>query len=198
MAEIIKAASPKLVKKDSYLAMLNAVTILDAAREQGRALLGEAEAQRAAALADAREQGRAEGLLAYVAQTRELESALANFYRNAEPGMVRLALGVARKVLGAEVRTRPEAIAELVRDAIAGVRQARRVTIAVHPSQVEPLRARSHQLELSTACEVQVVGRADMDPAGCLIESDCGIVDARLETRIDTLERALLGTRRPG
>jgi len=198
MAEIIKATSPKLVKKESYLAMLNAVTILDAAREQGRALLREAEAQQAEALAEAREQGRAEGLLTYVGRTTELESALADFYRNAEPGIVRLALGVARKVLGAEVQTRPEAIAELVRDAIAGVRQARRVTIAVHPAQAENLRARAHQLELSTACEVQVVGRTDIDPAGCLIESDCGIVDARLETRLETLERALLGTRRPG
>lgn len=197
MAEIIKASSPKLVKKESYLAMLNAVTILDAAREQGRTLLREAEAQREAALAEAQEQGRAEGLLAYVEKTRELDAALTGFYRNAEPGIVRLALGIAGKLLGAEVRTRPEAIAELVRDALAGVRQARRVTIAVNPANVERLRERSHQLELSTACEVQVVGRADLDPAGCLIESDCGIVDARLETRLETLERALLGTRRP-
>jgi len=196
MAEIIKATSPKLVKKDSYLAMLTAVAILDAAREQGRAILREAEAQRDESFTAAREEGLAEGLRAYLAETRQLESALAAFYKNSEPALVRLSLGIARKLLGVELSTRPAAIADLVRDSLAGVRHARRVTIAVHPSQVEPLKAQSQTLELSASCEVQVVGRDDIDPLGCLIDSDCGIIDARLETRLATLERAILPTRR--
>lgn len=196
MAEIIKATSPKLVKKDSYLAMLNAVAILDAAREQGRTILQEAEAQRAELFAVAREQGLADGLRAYLAETRQLESALSDFYKNSEPALIRLSLGIARKLLGVELAIRPAAIADLVRDSLAGVRHARRATIAVHPSQVEPLKAHSATLELSASCEVQIIGREDIDPLGCLIDSDCGIIDARIETRLSTLERALLPTRR--
>jgi flagellar assembly protein FliH len=192
MAEIIKGAGPKLVKKDSYLAMLNAVSILDAAREQGRAILREAEAQREQVLAEARAEGEAEGLRTYLTQGQELEAALRRFYQTAEPELVRLSLGIAAKLLGNELQARPEAIAAVVRDALAGVRQARRMTIAVHPTRVGALQAQVHLLELSTGCEVQVLGREDVDPAGCLIDSDCGIVDARIETRLATLERALL------
>lgn len=192
MAEIIKGTEPKLVKKDSYLAMLNAVSILDAAREQGRAILREAEAQREQVLAEARAEGEAAGLRTYLTQGQELEAALRQFYQTAEPELVRLSLGIAAKLLGSELQARPEAIAAVVRDALAGVRQARRMTIAVHPTRVGALQAQVHLLELSTGCEVQVLGREDVDPAGCLIDSDCGIVDARIETRLATLERALL------
>src|SRR3712207_6682736 len=46
MEKIIKAAAaPKLVKKETYAAILDAVTILDTAREQARAILRDAEAR---------------------------------------------------------------------------------------------------------------------------------------------------------
>lgn len=192
MAEILKAGSPKVVKKETFLAMMNAVTILDTAREQGRRLIDAAKAQSEQVLAEAREAGEAEGLRRYVEESVKLEASITNFYDKSEPDLVRLAMAVARKLLGGELEARPEAVACIVRDALAGIRQARRVTISVHPSRVPAIRARLHTLELAASCEVQVTANEDLDPAGCWIDSDFGIVDARLETRLSTLERALL------
>jgi flagellar biosynthesis/type III secretory pathway protein FliH len=106
--------------------------------------------------------------------------------------MVRLSIAIARKLLGGELQAKPEAIAQIVRDALAGVRQARRVTITVHPSQIAVLQSQLQSLELSAACEVRIAGRQDLDPAGCLVDSDFGVVDARIETRLATIERAML------
>jgi type III secretion protein L len=192
MAEILKAGSPKVVKKESFLAMMNAVTILDTAREQGRRLIEAAKAQSEQALAAAREAGEAEGLRRYLDESAKLDASIHAFYAKSEPDMVRLAMAVARKLLGGELEARPEAVACIVRDALAGIRQARRVTITVHSSQAAALRTQLHTLELAASCEVQVTAREDLDPAGCLIDSDFGIIDARLETRLATLERALL------
>ncbi len=196
MAEILKAGSPKIVKKETFLAMMNAVTILDTAREQGRRLIEAAKAQSEQVFEDARATGEAEGLRRYMDESAKLNESINNFYAKSEPDMVRLAMAIARKLLGGELAARPEAVARIVRDALAGIRQARRVTITVHTSQLAVLQTQLHTLELATSCEVQVTAREDLDPAGCLIDSDFGIIDARLETRLATLERALLRTAR--
>ena len=196
MAEILKAGSPKVVKKETFLAMMNAVTILDTAREQGRRLIDAAKAQSEQVLAEARAAGEAEGLRRYMDESAKLDASINAFYAKSEPDMVRLSMAIARKLLGGELEARPEAVARIVRDALAGIQQARRVTIAVHPSHAATLLAQRHTLELSAACEVQVTAREDIDPAGCLIDSDFGIIDARLETRLATIERAMLRTAR--
>jgi flagellar biosynthesis/type III secretory pathway protein FliH len=82
-------------------------------------------------------------------------------------------------------------LAGMVRQALAGLRQARRVTMQVHPSQAEALRARTAELSLSASCEVQVLAAPAIEPGGCLIETELGSVDARLETQFAVLERAL-------
>jgi len=69
------------------------------------------------------------------------------------------------------------------------------VVIQVHPSHADALRANASLLDLSSTAELQVIGNARLPLGGCLIETEMGMVDARLETQLHLVERAL--TRRP-
>ena len=66
------------------------------------------------------------------------------------------------------------------------------MVIQVHPAQVEVLRQRARELDLSSTCEIQVMADAALVLGDCLIESELGLVDARLETQFAVIERVLL------
>jgi len=193
MAEIIKgaASTTRLVKKDSFDAMLDAVAILDAAREQARGVLHEAERQRQQMIESARLEGEAEGLRQYLSAIEDVTRQADSYFVSAEAQLVRLSTGIARKIVGEELRTSPEAIARIVREALGSVRQARRITVKVDPTQVESLRTQTHVLELSSSCDLQVTGSTAVGPGGCQIESDIGLVDARLDTQLRVIENVL-------
>jgi type III secretion protein L len=194
MAEIIKGATTtttKLVKKESFGAMLDAVAILDAAREQARGVLREAESERQRMLESARLEGEAEGLHRYLSAIEDVTRQADSYFASAEAQLVRLSTGIARKIVGEELRASPETIARIVREALGSVRQARRVTVKVDPTHVESLRTQTHLLELSSSCDLQVTGSTAAGPGGCLIESDLGLVDARLDTQLRVIENVL-------
>jgi type III secretion system HrpE/YscL family protein len=199
-AKIIKAtaeAEPagdalKLVKKDAFAAMLDAVTILDTAREQARAIQRDAEDRAAKSIEEARSKGRQEGLERYLKAIVEAQQALDAFYDTAEPELVRLAGGIARKIVGEELQTSPETIVKIVREALATGRHARQIAIRVYPTDVAEIRAHVAQLGLAASCDVQVIPSDAVGNGGCTIESEFGIIDARLDTQLRVIEGSLL------
>jgi type III secretion protein L len=178
------AADPKLVKKEAYTAVLDAVTILDTAREQARAILRDAEARAAETIQQARRRGEDEGLARYLAAIAEAQQSLEKLYSAAEGDLVRLAIGVARKIVGEELQASPDTVLKIVREALAAGRQARQVTVKVHPTSAAHVR--------KSMPDVQVVAVESVAPGGCVIESEFGIVDAQLETQLRVMERSLL------
>ena len=205
MAEIIKAApakapglhhpAPKLVKRESFAALNEAAAILEGAHAQAARILAAAEHERERITAQARRDGEAEGLRRYLDAIAGVSARLDEFYQKAEPELVKLATGVARKIVSTELTSQPDTIVQMVRQALTGVRQARRVVIQVPPPHVENLRAQASELDLSSTCEIQVMADASLAPGGCRIETELGLVDARLETQLSIIEQALL--RRP-
>ena len=107
MAEIIKAApakapglqfpEQKLVKKDSFAAMNEAASILDAARLQAKHILENAEEQAKQAIAQAHQDGEARGLERYLTAITEAQTSVESFYSKAEPELVRLAAAIKAK-----------------------------------------------------------------------------------------------------
>lgn len=174
------------------------------AQERAREILADAERQaeaiRAAAIAEADEvrrraeaagweagQARAAEIIARAAAERD--AALAS----AERDVVELALGVAAKILGREVER--GAAVDIVAQALSAVRRARRVRVRISPLDAESVRAREPELAARLAqgagldlCEDPSIARG-----GCLVETENGVVDARLETQLEALRRALLG-----
>jgi type III secretion system HrpE/YscL family protein len=163
------------------------------ASERARAIVERAEAQaeatRDAALADARAQARAELAAQLLELAAEREKQLAAL----EPQVIQLALLAAKRIVGDELAANPSRVADLVAPLLARVRRARQVTLRVHPddrSQLEAslaaLRTRS-ELAGSLALETDpALGRGD-----CVVISDAGVLDARIDTQLHALARAL-------
>lgn len=196
--KIVKAAdsvTPKLVKRESISAMLDAVAILDTAREQARAILRDAENRHGETLAEAKLNGEGEGLRHYLEAISTLREEADAHYAQAEVELVKLGSAIARKIVGEELRSSEKTIVSIAREALASARRAKSIVIRAHASDARALTKQKTNLRLPAACTVEIQADSTLEPGGCVIESELGIVDARLETQLKVIEAALL--RRP-
>ncbi len=112
--------------------------------------------------------------------------------RDVEADLVQLALAVARKIVGRDVSLGPDVVTRIIREALGQVEHAGRITIKLNPADLELLADIKPQL-LSGLPEA---GRAAFEPdegiarGGCLIETDGGEVDARIERQFQVVEEA--------
>ena len=177
----------------------------DVATQSAR--LGELVATREAALADARERAREEGLEIGRAEGRaaaaeEIAAALDALREGAarervrrRDALVTLALGVVRRI--ADDVAPVERLAALARTAAAELVDEPRLTLHVHPSRREALRARLCADEASSAAAGErrgvdaVVADAALGPEEAYLETAGGRVAIDLDTQLDTIAEHL-------
>jgi type III secretion protein L len=182
-----------------HAAVQRARGVLAAAEAEARRIREAAEAESQRVVAAAEEAGRQEGLaraaVALAAAAAERDRLLAS----AEPELVRLALAVASRVVAREVALDMGVVTRIASEALEAARERCQVVVRVAPADAAALRAEEPRL-------LQALGRARSveireDPAigrgGVVVETEAGTVDARIETRLETLRRALLGEEAP-
>jgi len=155
------------------------------------------DAGRAEGLKQGHEQGLAEGRRRAEAEFSQARAALAaglealaaerrRVLAEGRAAALRLALAVARKVIHHEVRQSGEAAARVVDAAIKAAQEATVVRVRVHPgdrARIEEARGDQPPLAL---VEDQAIGRG-----GCIVETDCGSIEATVESQWDVVRAAL-------
>lgn len=168
--------------------------VLDAASFEAERRVIEAQAE----ADDIREAARAQGYEDGLAEVNEL---LVRFRDEREKKLlehkgdvVGLAVRVAGKILGREIEERPETFTDLVIRAVRGIRHEKRIQIRVHPDDLSLARAGLDRLrdEVGPGKEIEIREDRAVTGGGCVVETDLGIIDARLETQLKTLEKALV------
>lgn len=179
---------PRVVPGEVYDARAEAERLTAEARAGAERLTAEAraEAERIAAEAErqGRQAGRAESAELLARAAGERDRALAQ----AEREVVKLALAAAERIVGEQIALEPERVQRIVRDVIARARRASRLTVRVHPDDVPAVRALEHEVH-----SLSVEPDPEVARGGCVVRSDVGELDARLEVQLEALERALLG-----
>ena len=173
MAKVIRGAA-RVVPGAVVDAKREAEEILERARVEAESLR---EAGREALEAEAREAARA-GLAAAMVG---VETARREAIEEVRASVAELALALARRIVADALADDPSRIEALVQDALSRVRRASRTRVRVHPDGAGRL----------GALDVEVIADETLEPGDCVVESDLGDVDARIETRLDALERAL-------
>lgn len=110
-----------------------------------------------------------------------------------QPQLVELGLVLARRILDDELRLAPERIAALAAPLLARVRRARQVILHVHPDDREQLVALLPALKASAelAGALQIEADPELARGDCVVVSDAGALDARIETQLRALGKAL-------
>jgi type III secretion protein L len=187
-------AGAKILKRDVYEAGVDARGILDAARSEAEGIVREAEQRRDAIMAEAHEEGFRHGLAQWdraLQGVRESQDLLEAKY---EPEIVRMAVKIAEKIIGEELRSRPETIAAIARECLRGVRHEHSLTLRVNPKEADELQRHLKSLieVAGSGRRIQVLEDSSVSSGGCIVDSVVGVIDARLETQLRCLEEILL------
>ncbi|MBI1352754.1 MAG: HrpE/YscL family type III secretion apparatus protein [Acidobacteria bacterium] len=185
---------PRLVKRSVYESGRSAEEILEQAQADAAALLEKAEAERDALFEEAREAGRAEGLERWNALILEAAQARDKALAEAETEILQLAVHIAEKILGEQLRQDPGLTASIVREALRSARRDKDVTLRVHPDAAAAVESRLHELRDGSPQGALFSVRADpaVAPGGCIIRTESGSVDAQLESQLRCIEELLL------
>jgi len=217
-----------LPKAESFL---QAGLILKNARDEAAALLSDAEQRGEEILRKARDEAerikddaRKEGLEAGYAEgeraAREevaaevqkiaevLDSLLAYRTRmlaGAEEDILKLSLIVAEKIVRKTVAVSRDDIHDLVAECLRELDRVEEVFIRVNPAAAESLQTHLDDLVrgMGQDVEVEVIPDETISPGGCMVETESGCIDGRLETRLRNVSSGLLrvlegGTDEPG
>lgn len=157
-----------------------AEAILEHAQREAAALLDHARVEAEALRARTRDELQAEA----ARRLAELEVHAREQLERSRSDLQALAIGIAERILHGELRQHPAHVAGVVAACLEGALAAHQLRIRVHPDDV-PYVERS----LPEGASVHA------DPAiargGCLIETDAGQIDGRLETQLAAVREAL-------
>jgi flagellar assembly protein FliH len=102
------------------------------------------------------------------------------------------------KLLGTSAVT-PDGIRALVREAAAHAINNEKVVVRVHPGDLATLKsAGTLEAALPSGTAVSWIADKGVELGGCVVETDSGELDARLETQIEKLRQTLVAARRLG
>jgi flagellar assembly protein FliH len=155
------------------------------ALHQGRAML---QAEIAAGVASIVDPMREE-----LARTLDEISGLrASITEQAEADLVKLALEIAKKVVHREVTIDKEIVVTLAGIGLSRVHDRTAAAIHLHPEDFAYLTAQRERIE--TGHVLELVEDRSISRGGCLIHTEMGDVDARIEQQFAEIERAFLET----
>jgi type III secretion protein L len=115
-------------------------------------------------------------------------------FSETEQDILRLAIKLAEKIIGREIKTDKTTVVDIVSNALRNAKRQDKLTIRVSQTDYSTVQEKFVELSQSSRTSyVDIVPDPRVSLGGCIIESEVGTIDARLETQLRVLEKALLG-----
>ena len=184
--------SARVLKADRRGSRIVPAPVHDA-HAQAAVIVARAHAEAERVRDHARGAGRAEGRAEVAATLVRVAEARERMLHELEAQATQVALIAAARIVGDELASRPERVVEIVRPLLMRLRRARQVTLRVHPDDRAALDQALDRLarDAEVAGAIAVETDASLARGGCVITSDAGVLDARLDVRLDALRDAL-------
>ncbi|HEV7644444.1 MAG TPA: FliH/SctL family protein [Pyrinomonadaceae bacterium] len=108
-----------------------------------------------------------------------------------ETEAVALALEIAKKVVAREVSIDQEVVLSVTKNALSKLHSRSLASLHLHPDDLSFVQEQRNKLNFHGSLEL--IEDASVTPGGCLIHTDTGDIDARIETQFDEITNGLLG-----
>jgi len=113
-------------------------------------------------------------------------------YRHIEKEVVELALAIAQKVICREISTNQETVLCVAKAALAKVDNPGKIKIKMNPSDLQFINATRHQMSnpILDIDNVTFEAEESIQSGGCVVETDLGEIDARIERQLQAVEES--------
>ncbi len=182
----------KVIKADEYSIYLEANGIIERAREEANRIIEEAKQVYEAE----KERGYQDGIIAGKMEISEqmisTVSKTVNYFASIEEKVAGTVITALKKILGTFDEN--ELVLKVVRNALSVVQNQQQVTLRVSEEQVEMVKTRINEIlsEFPRISFIEVVPDSRLKSGDAILESDIGVVDARVDVQIDAIKKSLM------
>jgi flagellar assembly protein FliH len=110
----------------------------------------------------------------------------------AEREAVNLSMAIAKKIIGHEISIGKNVITSVVKEALKKVDGHEKIKIKVHPEDIQILEEHKNEYKKYANCVqgIEILCDENINKGGCIIETNIGDIDARIEKQIKVIEDA--------
>ncbi len=141
----------------------------------------------------AEEEGFQAGFDKWMEVVSYLEKEVVKVREELQKVVMPVALKAAKKIVAAELQVNPQVTFDIVASTLKSIAQHKRIVLYVSRPDFEFMESSKNRLKpiFEELESLSIRERDDVEPGGCVIETEVGIINARLKDRWRTLETAL-------
>lgn len=111
----------------------------------------------------------------------------------AEPFLIELSTAIAEKILNRQLTLAPEWTVEYIQNILARRREKGSIALCVSPKQFQYIQDAREELLLAidSQAELQIIPDSTVQDHGCVIRSEFGSIDARIDTQLKEIKNVL-------
>ena len=182
----------KIIPKETFADLLSAKDVISKAKEDAAAFMEETKQKAAALEEEAKNRGYQEGLQTFNEHILFFESRLKEMETNFQSAVLPLALKAAKKIVGEQFALKPDTIVDIVINTLKSVSQSTQIKIIINPEDHKYLEEKKEEIRsrIDHLDTLLIEERASIEPGGCIIETESGIINATLENQWRAIEAA--------
>ncbi len=186
------APTAKFIPQDDFSRLVSAQELLEVvqadALEYKKKVVQECEEIKA----QAEKEGFQAGFEQWTDVVRSLENEIKKVRDELQKSVMSVALKAAKKIVTSELTTNPETIIDIVSNTLKTVAQHKKIVLYVSKTDFEIIDTNKNKIKqiFEDLESLSIRERDDIEPGGCVIETEGGIINARLKDRWMTLEAA--------
>lgn len=190
--QVTPATGQKIIPAKEFSSLKKAADILKIVKEEALEYKKETAKECEIEKENAFKEGFQEGLISLNEKIISLDKTLHNIEEDFKNKILPIALAAAKKIIGTELKISPEVIVDIVIQALKPVIQSHTIKIYVNKDDLNILEDHRNKIKdlLSQVKIFAIEERSDVNPGGCLIETETGIINAQLESQFRALESA--------
>ena len=175
----------KLMKREMYEAAEKANMIIEAAKKKSKEIIVEEQKK-------AYEAGYHEGMSQAVGFIVKAQSYYEQVLKENEKKLVELALRIAEKIIGESIKLEPEMVMNIVQRCMLRYKMQNNIIVKINPEDQKICESLECTRSIVESSGGSVVFESDetIQRGGILIESESGIIDARIDTQLNRIHEA--------
>lgn len=186
------APDTKVISGEAFSSLIDAQEVLKKVRDDAEQYKVEIASECEQIKENAQKEGFEHGFSQWADKVAELEDQIIRVRQDMENLIVPIALKASKKIVGRELDVSKTTVVDIIVNSLRAVAQHKKINIKVNRKDFEIVEKHRQQLKdvFENLESLSIRPQDDVDPGGCVIETEGGIINAQLENQWLILENA--------
>lgn len=186
------APETKVIPSDSISTLIDAQEVMEQVRKDAELYKKEVVSEIEQLKAQAQKEGYEQGYAEWIEKIAALEDEIKKVRTDTQAVIIPIALKAAKKIVGKEIEASEKTVVDIIANSLKAVSQHKKIRIYVNPKEFEIIEESREKIKriFENLEALSILPQDDVEPGGCIIETEGGIINAQLENQWMILENA--------